>query len=218
MSGAPAGSMSMSLPAFDAMWTVMVAAMMLPAVAPVAIRYRRMIDTGGTGLGLFTAGYVGVWATSGAVAYPLTVAVATAATASRAVAMGGAAALFLLYGLYQLTPLKARCLRVCHAPFGVLLRYASWRGPLRHLRVGAHHGLYCLGCCWALMLLMFAGGVMNGAAMALLALVVTAEKVWPHGLLIPRLVGVVCCALAVAVLWIPALAPGLLGAPAPMLR
>jgi predicted metal-binding membrane protein len=95
-------------------------------------------------------------------------------------------------------------------PIALLLRYASWRGSLRHLGVDVHHGAYCLGCCWSLMLLMLAFGVMNIGAMLLLAAVVALEKVWTHGVLLSRLVGVACCALVVTVMWMPGLAPGLI--------
>ena len=74
-------------------------------------------------------------------------------------------AAFAAAGLYQLTPLKDLCLSHCRSPLGLLLHYGSYRGKARDLRVGVHHGGYCLGCCWALMVILIAVGVMNIAAM-----------------------------------------------------
>ena len=79
------------------------------------------------------------------------------------------------------------------------------------MRAGAHHGAYCLGCCWSLMALFVVVGVMNLAAMVVLAAVVLAEKLWAHGEVLARAVGLAALALAVAVIWVPALAPGLHG-------
>ena len=79
------------------------------------------------------------------------------------------------------------------------------------MRAGAHHGAYCLGCCWSLMALFVVVGVMNLAVMVVLAAVVLAEKLWAHGEVLARAVGIAALALAVAVIWVPALAPGLHG-------
>ena len=200
-----------ALPTFALTWTLMVAAMMTPSITPLASRYLRIITSyrflGVTG---FTFGYLGVWATSGALVFALARLVGWFAMSSPMGATGTAAVIFAFGGVYQFTPLKDRCLTRCRAPLALLLRYASWRGALRHVRVGIHHGAYCLGCCWFLMLLMLAFGVMNIGAMLLLAAVVTLEKSWTHGVLLSRLVGVVCCILAVAVFFAPWLAPGLI--------
>jgi predicted metal-binding membrane protein len=92
----------------------------------------------------------------------------------------------------------------CRSPLSLLLHYGAYRGRLRDVRAGAHHGAYCLGCCWSLMALFVVVGVTNLAAR-----VVLAEKLWVHGEVLARLVGVAALALAVAVIWVPALAPGL---------
>ncbi|HLY30738.1 MAG TPA: DUF2182 domain-containing protein, partial [Ktedonobacterales bacterium] len=155
-------------------------------------------------------GYLGVWIATGVLAFVLGWLAGRIAASGEVAATATAAAIFAFGGIYQFTPLKDRCLTRCRVPIALLLRYASWRGATRHLRVGAHHGAYCLGCCWFLMLLMLAFGVMNIGAMLLLAAVVTLEKVWTHGFLLTRLVGVTCCVLVVAVLWAPGLAPGLI--------
>jgi predicted metal-binding membrane protein len=128
-----------------------------------------------------------------------------------------AVAVFGVAGIYQLTSLKDRCLAHCRSPLGLLLHYGSYRGRLRDLRVGAHHGGYCLGCCWALMVILVAVGVMNVAAMVGLAAVVLIEKAAPRGPALGRLVGAAALALAVAIIWFPWLAPGLHAAP-PMMN
>jgi predicted metal-binding membrane protein len=122
-----------------------------------------------------------------------------------------AVAVFTACGVYQLTPLKSRCLKHCRSPLSLLLHYGSYQGSLRDVRAGAHHGAWCLGCCWSLMALFVVLGVMNVAAMVVLAAVVLAEKLWVHGELLARAVGVAALALAVAVIWVPELAPGLHG-------
>jgi len=200
-----------AMPSFVVMWTLMVAAMMVPSITPLASRYLRTIESHQPfGLIGFTAGYLGIWTSTGVLAFALAWLAGRIAATSPVAATVAAAAIFATGGIYQFTPLKDRCLARCRVPVALLLRYASWRGSLRHVRVGVHHGAYCLGCCWSLMLLMIAFGVMNTGAMLLLAAVVTLEKVWTHGVLLSRLVGVVCCALVVAVLWLPGLAPGLI--------
>jgi predicted metal-binding membrane protein len=125
-------------------------------------------------------------------------------------------AVFAGCGVYQLSSLKDRCLAHCRSPLGLLLHYGSYRGKSRDLRVGAHHGGYCLGCCWALMLILIAVGVMNVAAMIGLAALVLTEKAWSRGHMVARLAGVAALALAVATIWLPWLAPGLHSAPAMM--
>jgi predicted metal-binding membrane protein len=196
--GGMTGTMGLSLPAFVGMWALMMAAMMLPSVAPVASMYQRSVRSYRTlRLAGFTAGYLFAWAGAGVPAFLLT-----------AVAV----VVFASCGVYQLTPLKSRCLKHCRSPLSLLLHYGAYRGALRDVRAGAHHGAYCLGCCWSLMALFVVLGVMNLAAMVVLAVVVLVEKVWVRGEVLSRAVGVAALVLAVAVIWLPALAPGLHGA------
>jgi predicted metal-binding membrane protein len=206
------GSMGLGLPGFVGMWMLMMAAMMLPSVAPVASMYQRSVRSyRALRLGGFTGGYLLAWAGAGIPAFFLTVLVerlvgdhATWATAVAVVVFAGC-------GVYQLTPLKSRCLKHCRSPLSLLLHYGSYRGRLRDVRAGAHHGAYCLGCCWSLMALFVVLGVMNVAAMVVLAAVVLVEKLWVHGEIFARVAGVAALLLAVAVIWVPALAPGLHG-------
>ena len=119
-----------------------------------------------------------------------------------------AVAVFANCGVYQLSRPKDRC-RALGSPIALLMHYGSYRGRLRDLRVGAHHGGYCLGCCWGLMVILIAVGVMNVAAMVGLAALVLIEKVWTRGRVVGRLAGVAALGLAVATIWLPWLAPGL---------
>lgn len=209
MGGAP-GTMAVGLGEFVVMWALMMTAMMLPSMAPVASLYARMLRTGSPArLGLFALGYGLAWAVTGLVAYGLAWGGGKLAvdhpTAARVAAVG----LFALVGVYQLTPLKFRCLRHCRTPLGHLMHYASFRGPLRDTKAGLHHAVFCLGCCWALILLMISFGVMNVWAMAVLALVIALEKLSRHGERLARVVGAVSLSLAVLVVFVPEIAPGL---------
>ena len=206
------GTMAGGLPAFMGLWTIMMTAMMLPATAPVASLYARTAPVHqAPRMIAFTTGYVLVWAAAGLPAYALAVGATHVATTHPTAGTAAATAVFAVHGVYQLTALKDFCLAKCRSPVGLLLRYASYHGPSRHLRAGAHHGAFCLGCCWSLMLLLTAFGVMNLWAMVGLAAVVTAEKRLPRGRLVARVVGLTSLALAIAVFWVPLLAPNLTG-------
>jgi predicted metal-binding membrane protein len=124
-------------------------------------------------------------------------------------ATAAAVVIFAACGLYQLTPLKDRCLAHCRSPLGFVLKYGSYKGRLRDLRVGMDHGAFCLGCCWALMAVLVAVGLMNVVAMVVLAAVVLVEKTWRWGPRFSRVVGVVALVLAVVVVLRPSLAAGL---------
>jgi predicted metal-binding membrane protein len=206
------GTMGLSLPAFVGMWGLMMAAMMLPSVAPVASMYQRSVRSyRALRLAGFTGGYLLAWAGAGIPAFLLTAFVAQLVDDHPGWATTVAVVVFASCGVYQLTPLKSRCLKHCRSPLSLLLHYGAYRGRLRDVRAGVHHGAYCLGCCWSLMALFVVVGVMNLAAMVVLAAVVLAEKLWLHGEVLSRAVGIAALALAVAVIWVPALAPGLHG-------
>ena len=204
------GTMGLGLAAFVPVWTLMMTAMMLPSVTPTATLYaktmRRHRAERLTGL---VAGYLAAWAAAGVPAYGLARLAGWLRGTHPGAAHVLAVAAFAVCGIYQLSSLKDRCLARCRSPLGLLLHYGSYRGRLRDLRVGAHHGGYCLGCCWALMLILVAVGVMNVAAMIGLAAVVLAEKISPRGPAIGRLAGIAALALAVVTIWLPWLAPGL---------
>lgn len=213
--GAMPGTMGLRLPAFLPVWTVMTAAMMLPATVPVASLYgRTVLAHRFPRVAAFTVGYLLVWAAAGLPAYALAAVTGRAASTHAATATAVAAAVFAVNGVYQLTPFKDRCLARCRSPIGLMLRYTSHPGRARDVRAGAHHGAFCLGCCWSLMALLAAFGMMNVWAMVGLAAVLSAEKLTPAGPVVARVVGMVSIALAVAVVWVPELAPGLLSAAA----
>jgi len=179
----PRGSTELLL--LFAMWWVMMVGMMLPSVAPVILTFAT-VNRNRAARGepyvpsaLFTAGYLLAW-----VGFSLAATLAQEAleranlispmdmtTNSRL--LGGL--LFLAAGLYQFTPVKLACLRLCRSPLDFVVNH--WRdGPGGALRMGLTHGLYCLGCCWVLMLLLFVGGVMNLLWVAFLGVVVLVEK------------------------------------------
>ena len=157
-------------------WVVMMAAMMLPSLAPTASLYARMTrDRGPTRALLFAAGYLIVWGAAGAVAYGLF-------EAGRALFghLGApfAAGVVALAAVYQFTPLKNACLGRCRGPLGFIL--SSWHeGRLGALRMGGEHALWCLGCCWALMAALFALGIMSLGWMAVVAALIALEKTLP---------------------------------------
>jgi predicted metal-binding membrane protein len=207
--GAMVGGMGLELPAFLVAWTVMMAAMMLPSVAPVASLYARSIAVHrARRLTLFTAGYLVVWASAGVLAFGLGAVIARLANTNPAYGIAAGVGAYVACGLYQLSPLKYRCLQHCRSPLSLFFHYSSYRGPLRDLRVGAHHGAYCLGCCWSLMVVLLALGAMSVVPMLILAAVVVTEKLWSKGERFSRLVGIASLALAVATIWFPVLAAG----------
>ena len=204
------GTMGMSVAAFTVMWGLMMTAMMLPSVSPFVRTYQATVTTRrAPRLVLLGCGYVVVWTAVGLVAYVVADRFGRLASDRPNVAHAVAVVTFAVVGIYQLTPLKFRCLSHCRSPLGHLMHSLGFRGPLRDLKAGAHHGYFCLGCCWALMLLMITFGVMNVAAMVGLAAVITIEKMWRHGERFARAVGVACLVFAVVLVFEPGLAPGL---------
>ena len=212
--GGMTGTMGLGLVAFVPAWTLMMAAMMLPSVTPVATLYARTVQGNRTmRIAGLVAGYLAVWAVAGLPAYGLARLGGWLAGRHPGGAQAAAVSVFALCGAYQLSSFKDRCLAHCRSPLGLLMHYGSYRGRLRDPRVGFHHGGYCLGCCWALMLILVAVGVMNVAAMVGLAALVLTEKTWRWGPLAGRLAGLAALGLAVATIWFPWLAPGLHAAP-----
>ncbi|MFE1826662.1 DUF2182 domain-containing protein [Streptomyces yangpuensis] len=220
--GVGPGTMGMALPLFLVLWAAMMAAMMLPSVAPVAVTWARGIarQSGGAVRALrttaFLSGYLVAWTAFGLVAYGGLA--LTGGLVDRDPDAGrwiGVAA-FALAGLYQLGPLKDICLRHCRSPMAQLMRYASYRPWMRDLRVGLHHGAYCVGCCWALMVLLIPLGVMNVAAMAGVAALIFLEKLWYRGPQLARVAGAVFLVLAVLAPFQDWLLPGLQDSTTPM--
>lgn len=207
------GTMALSLRQFTAMWAAMMAAMMLPAVAPVATLYARTIKSHRTRrLTVFLLGYLVAWAAVGIPAFYLLRGVDHFAAGNDTVMRSIAVVTLLTAGIYQLSPLKAHCLRHCRSPVAQLLHYGNVKGSARDFKVALHHAAYCLGCCWALMALFIAFGVMNVWAMIGLATVVLGEKILRHGDALGRVVGAVCLVAAALVVVSPSVADTLIPA------
>ncbi|MEU9573352.1 DUF2182 domain-containing protein [Streptomyces massasporeus] len=215
--GVEPGTMGMALPLFLLLWVTMMAAMMLPSMAPVAITWVRGIGRQSSGWTRaartveFVGGYLLVWTAFGLLAYGALALTGDLVDDHPTAGRWIGSIAFLLAGLYQLGPLKHVCLRHCRDPLGHLVRYAGFRRPARDLRVGVHHGAYCVGCCAGLMVVLVPLGVMNVAAMAGLALVIFAEKLWSRGPLLSGVVGVAFLVLAVLAPFQDWLLPGLQG-------
>lgn len=204
------GTMGLGPLGFLGAWTLMMAAMMLPSIAPLTSLYVRTIrDHRVRRMVLVAVGYLGVWAAAGLVAFLLAAGAERLAEEAPGWAQGVAVASCVVCGIYQMTPVKDRCLQHCRSPLGHLLRYASWRGPLVDVRVGVDHGAWCLGCCWSLMLLLVTFGVMNVVAMVVLAAVIVTGKILVAGRWFSIAVGLVAFGLAAAIWVDPSLAPGL---------
>ena len=206
--GTPLGSLGW----FVGVWTVMMAAMMLPSVSPTVALYSRMTRSRVPVAPLaFTSGYIVTWAAAGLLAFGISDAghrlLGTQITWDR----GGrwvAGAILAAAAVYELTPLKNVCLGKCRSPLGFLL--GSWRpGRRGALQMGARHGLWCVGCCWALMAALFALGVMSLAWMALVAAFIAAEKVLPKGRVVTFGIAAVLLTLGILLVAAPDVLPWL---------
>lgn len=191
---------------FLPMWVTMMVAMMFPAATPMILlfdrvaRQRKARGEAYVPTAIFVAGYLVAWTLFGLVAYLAILAVQTLIAqfieSFPQLPLIGLVAVLLLAGIYQFSPLKTVCLRHCQTPFGFITHH--WReGAGGAFVMGLHHGTYCIGCCWGLMLVLIAVGLMNLAAMGLLALVIFVEKLSRRGFLISRIVGVSLIALAI---------------------
>jgi predicted metal-binding membrane protein len=209
------GTMGLTLLPFLGLWVVMMAAMMFPSVAPVAVLWTRLITGVSAGfaramrMSMFLSGYLLAWAACGVVAFAALTGTGRLLTASPTAAKWLGVGIFAAAGIYQLTPWKDWCLRRCRSPFGALMYYIGFKGRSRDVRVGLHHGTTCAGCCWGLMILLIAVGVMNVAVMAALAVVIFAEKLWRYGKPFGQAIGVVLVAIGIVAIWFPWLLPGL---------
>ena len=182
-------AMDISVPVYLLTWVTMMAAMMLPAIAPLAVAYGRVaIARGGGRLAAlpFSAGYFLVWTAAGLV--PLAVFVwsrgavaGMSASSLGKVALGG---VLVLAGLYQISPWKGACLRACRSPLGFVMNHNFESGATGGVLAGAANGAFCLGCCWALMAVLMVAGLMSLPWMAATAVLILAEKNWRYG---PRL-------------------------------
>lgn len=181
------------------MWAVMMVGMMTPSIAPMVLLYAavgRKARTDGKpfpATGWFFAGYALVWVLFSILATvcQLVLASMTVLTPGMSIANSKVGGLVLIAaGIYQWTPVKDVCLRQCQSPIAFLASHGGFRADGRGaLKLGAKHGAYCIGCCWALMALLFVGGVMNVAWIGFIAILILLEKTLPVGRLIARLSG-----------------------------
>src|ERR687885_614899 len=187
--------------------------MMLPAIVPVVLLFRTVQRQRGARGGpvvpvaVFVSGYLAVWLLAGLgadLAYTVAHALGARVPFGPNVAPYLGGAILVLAGLYQFTPLKNVCLKHCRSPLHFVMH--GWRDSrMGAVRMGATHGLFCLGCCWGIMAVLFVVGLMNLGWMAALSLLIMAEKVTPRGVAIGRVVGGLFVALGVLM----ALQPGL---------
>ena len=197
---------------FLGVWVVMMAAMMFPSVSPTVALYARMTrERSLAAPWLFTAGYLLVWSAVGLVAFALAAAGERLDIGFLAWDSAGrwlAGSTLLVAAAYELTPLKDVCLGKCRSPLGYLL--GSWRrGAWGSVRMGAGHGAWCVGCCWALMLSLFALGVMSLVWMAVIAGLIAFEKTMPWRRPATYVTAGVLVVAAVLILAVPDAIPGL---------
>ena len=199
-------------------WVTMMAAMMLPSAAPMVLLFARVSgERARRGQArfvptwIFVGGYLTAWTAYGLAAYGIYRAIISAGTDYLAWDRSGpyvAGAALAAAGIYQLTPLKDICLRHCRSPLHFLLH--GWHeGRAGAFRMGVEHGAFCVGCCWGLMLALFALGVMSLFWMAVVAAVILVEKLAPQGERLSRLFAVALVALGIWVASAPASVPGL---------
>jgi predicted metal-binding membrane protein len=208
-------TMGMRAPLFLAIWVVMMVAMMFPTAAPMILTFHKVQvnkrQRGETFVAtwVFVAAYLLVWTLSGVAAYAGALAaeaIAARVALSPATAARFGGAVLVVAGLYQITPFKDLCLSKCRTPISFIM--TSWRdGVAGALRMGGLHGAYCLGCCWLLFVILFPLGIMNVAVMAVITLVIFAEKTLPWGRLVARLTAAALVAYGAVVLAAPQVLP-----------
>ncbi|TPI32959.1 DUF2182 domain-containing protein [Mesorhizobium sp. B3-2-1] len=208
-------TMGMNALLFLVVWIIMMVAMMFPTAAPMILTFHQ-VQAGRRGPGatfvstwVFVGGYMLVWGLSGVLAFAGAAGAENIAgregmSTATAARIGGA--LLMVAGAYQLSPLKDLCLAKCRTPMSFIL--TSWRdGHWGAVRMGLEHGLLCLGCCWLLFLTLFPLGIMNIAVMAVVTLLVFAEKTFPMGERVARLAGAALLLYGATVLVVPRLLP-----------
>jgi predicted metal-binding membrane protein len=209
MAAMEAGPVSLLL--FLPLWVTMMVAMMFPAVAPVVSLFttistkRRAANQPAAPTWIFLIGYLFVWSLFGIGAYLLSLVVPAIGMMAAGLRVDNpvAAGIVLIFaGLYQLSPLKQVCLRHCRSPLSVILH--GWHdGYGGAFRMGFKHGAYCLGCCWGLMLVLFAVGLMNLVWMVLLTVAIFVEKLFSQGPLISRLIALALVLFGIVTLLMP---------------
>jgi predicted metal-binding membrane protein len=193
-----------ALPAFLLAWQVMLVAMMLPSTLPLVRLFAKASarqPRPKAAMAGFLGGYAVVWTVFGALAFAFDVGIHAAVDASPWLqshewVLG--AGVIAVAGAFQFSPLKYACLDKCRHPAQFMLRFYG-RGPAGGLKLGVRHGLFCLGCCWALMLVMFSVGVASLVAMAALTGLMVYEKTQPRGRQVVPAAGVTLVATALMI-------------------
>lgn len=198
---------TMSFAAFLLAWVAMMAAMMFPAVVPVVRLYARAAANGQVApVAVFVMGYIALWAVVGIPAYIAWRQLEAPLMHGSSWAGRVAGAVAIVAGLYQLTPLKSVCLRHCRSPMSFFLRHGKRLDrPARAFVAGAHHGLFCVGCCWTLMAVLIAFGTMQLGWMLIIAMLIVLEKIAPFGEHLARVTGAALLVLGMVLLMDPTL-------------
>ncbi|MBI2859345.1 MAG: DUF2182 domain-containing protein [Chloroflexi bacterium] len=215
MAGEMTPTAGMSAPLFLANWVLMMVAIMFPTAAPMILTFTR-IHQGKREQGqafvptwIFSGAYLAIWSVAGVLAYGLAIGLERLGEQSEwvmahAAHIGGG--LLVIAGIYQFLPVKDICLSKCRMPVSFVM--TSWRdGYKGALRMGIEHGVYCLGCCWLLFLILFPLGVMNVAAMAVITAVIFLEKSTPAGRRVAQAAGVFLVVYGLLVQFLPDLLP-----------
>jgi predicted metal-binding membrane protein len=210
-------TMGMGFPAFLGIWSLMMAAMMLPAASPMVDAFvrvqsnRRAAGNAYVSPVIFVAGYLLVWCSTGIAAFVLARWLEDAAMKHMWLMDNGArlgGGLIAAAGIYQLSPLKRTCLGKCRTPMSFVA--TSWRdGTLGAVRMGIEHGAFCLGCCWLLFAILFPLGIMNIAVMAAVTALILFEKVLPQGFRAAVLAGLALVAYGLLVVAMPDTLPSM---------
>jgi predicted metal-binding membrane protein len=216
--------MSLQAPLFLIIWVDMMVAMMFPTAAPMILTFHRVqADKRQRGqsfvsTGVFVVAYLLVWTLFGAVAFAassgiqmvLKLSMLSMETTAR---LGGL--VLICAGIYQLTPLKTVCLTKCQTPLSFIL--TSWRDGVRGaFWMGVKHGTYCLGCCWLLFVILFPIGIMNVAAMAVITVLIFAEKSLPFGRRVSQIAALALIAYGTLAVFIPVVLPTYMQSPSGM--
>jgi predicted metal-binding membrane protein len=211
MDGEMSLTMSMGAPLFIALWVVMMVAIMFPTAAPMMLMFNRIHNQrrekgqSFVPTWIFVAAYLLVWSATGIAAYGIAVLGDELADQSMWLMDNGArigGVVLIAAGAYQLSPLKSVCLNKCRSPISFVLH--SWRdGSLGSFRMGLEHGVYCLGCCWLLFVILFPLGMMNIAVLAGITALIFAEKSTAWGRQIARAAAVVFIVYGAVVVFVP---------------
>jgi predicted metal-binding membrane protein len=188
------------------MWAVMMVGMMLPSATPMILLFTMVQRKQGKQpvltTGAFAAGYLVIWGGFAVAAAGLQIELGEMALLSPSLTLVSkrlAGMAFLLAAVYEFSPLKNRCLTQCSSPIGFIMSH--WRpGVAGAFRMGACHGVFCVGCCWALMLLLFSAGVMNLLWVAGLAVLVLVQKILPYGRVTTTATGTAMAVIGAAIL------------------